>query len=150
MFLPHCGHLLHLEAGSHFQGDTGKGADRVRPAWEGVAHPQLPSSGAWAAQRQAFLPQVTQPDDMGSLGACCVPALHFRWGNQGPKWRRFSLEVMWDVPGFRPGSARALGLDHQPVDASKACSWGHSLRAHCVSYHTVVGRRFCRLIPHPC
>ena len=150
MFLSHCGHLLHLEAGSHFQGDTGKGADRVRPAWEGVAHPQLPSSGAWAAQRQAFLPQVTQPDDMGSLGACCVPALHFRWGNQGPKWRRFSLEVMWDVPGFRPGSARALGLDHQPVDASKACSWGHSLRAHCVSYHTAVGRRFCRLIPHPC
>lgn len=33
--LPHCGLLLHLEAGSHFQGDTGKGADRVRPAWEG-------------------------------------------------------------------------------------------------------------------
>ena len=150
MFPPHCGHLLHLEARGHLQGDMCKGADRVGPAFEGMARPQPPSPGAWAAQRQAFLPQVTQPDEVGSSGACCVPALYFGWGNQGPRWRRFLLEVSWDVPGFKPGSARALGLDHQPVDASKACSWGHSLRAYCVSYHTGVGGRFCRLIPHSC
>ena len=105
MFPPDCGHLLHLEARGHLQGDTGKGADRAGPAWEGVAHPQPPSLGAWAAQRQAFLPQVTQPDDMGSSGACCVPAFYFGRGNQGPKWCRFLLEVTWDVPGFKPGSA---------------------------------------------
>ena len=95
MFPPHCGHLLHQEARGHLQGDTGKGADRVGPALEGVARPQPPSPGAWAAQRQAFLSPVTQPDDVGSSGACCVPAFYFGWGNQGPRWRRFLLEVSW-------------------------------------------------------
>lgn len=84
-----------------------------------------PATILWglSSPETGILPQATQPDDMGSLGACCVPALLI-WGNQGPKWRRFLLEVMWDVPGFKPGSARALGLDHQPVDASEACPEG--------------------------